>query len=86
MVHNFFVFQSPEKATEEQLRLYKDELSKLPEKEKRTYLEGFSQALLLNNKNQQAQQAPKKTSLLVRIYIAIVIAVGLAFLSGGEFV
>ncbi|CAD5217611.1 unnamed protein product [Bursaphelenchus okinawaensis] len=76
-----------DKSAEEQLKLYKDELSKVSDKDKRPYLEGFSQAILMSNKNQaqNVNAVPnKKFSLITRIYIAVVIAIMLAFLSGGE--
>lgn len=60
----------------------------MSDKDKKPYLEGFSQALLLSNKGQaQSGNAPPQTkrfSLLTRVYIAVIIAIMLAFMSGGE--
>ncbi|KAI6233753.1 ATP-dependent zinc metalloprotease YME1-like protein [Aphelenchoides fujianensis] len=70
------------KAEQEKLNHYREELKKLPEDQQKPYLEGFSQGLLIS-KNTGGQAAPpRKLSILPRIYVAVIIAIIIAFWTG----
>ncbi|KAI6215625.1 hypothetical protein M3Y94_00407100 [Aphelenchoides besseyi] len=71
-----------EKAEQEKLNHYRDELKKFPEDQQKPYLEGFSQGLLVSKSSGAQTTTPKKPSILGRIYIAVVIAIIIAFWTG----
>ncbi|KAI6188771.1 ATP-dependent zinc metalloprotease YME1-like protein [Aphelenchoides besseyi] len=73
-----------EKAEQEKLNHYRDELKKFPEDQQKPYLEGFSQGLLVSKSSAAQTTTPKKPSILGRIYIAVVIAIIIAFWTGGN--
>ncbi|KAI6202389.1 ATP-dependent zinc metalloprotease YME1-like protein [Aphelenchoides besseyi] len=66
----------------EKLNHYRDELKKFPEDQQKPYLEGFSQGLLVSKSSAAQTTTPKKPSILGRIYIAVVIAIIIAFWTG----
>jgi hypothetical protein len=71
-----------DKKDQEKLSQYREELNRLPEDQQKPYLEGYLQGLL-TSKGSTSQVPPPRKSIMPRIYVAIVIAIILAFWTGG---
>ncbi|KAI6177346.1 ATP-dependent zinc metalloprotease YME1-like protein [Aphelenchoides bicaudatus] len=70
-----------DKKEQEKLAQYRDELNRLPEDQQKPYLEGYLQGVL-TSKNSTNQMPPPRKSIMPRIYVAIIIAIILAFWTG----
>ena len=74
-----------EKVDPEQYVSFQQEVKKLSEAERKPFYDGFIKGLLSKSTQPEQPAAKKKPSLLTRFYIIALVAIFIAFYTGGKF-